>query len=631
MYGIHFIPVMIGADVLGLPVASEMDNLANDVALEFAHKWLDSPKLYVDVVLPNKRPLTTRDVVGLLKKINTGHKGRQAYFIFNSNVTIYNTISHTQNELVWFPFDIKRYDLDCRFLDYSRYAKLYKKHFLFRNDIEENPKFSFESCKVRFDSRLVIYRREPSNNTTMRFEEIYKMDENGYNLEKNTLGEVINGQKEMLLSGLNSFIWKRRKTLNGKTFTALSKDGPSMVISAKHFADAKGKAVIQHGGYFSDIMRHLMKALNFSLNTRVLPMPFNDIVMEVGSGMYDIGYYNFALSHLRSKYADFSHGLLAPNYGLFYVKENRNLFMETFLHPFTSPTWILLTTYVVLLISGFIIATMMTRNRTSHFRLKQISDALENGSDMVLRSLIAKSHGSEPLIGSSKVFFLSIVCTGFLIFYMYQAALVAFLATEEDRPPINSLKDLFNSEYSLVVRKGSATESIFFRAATESKEYQLSRSGKIVRILAPAHSFVDLMVEKDPKAAKTILFHLDEHIQAHHQYPCNLSKIKGFYRRSVPVGLVFRKNWPWTDMFNYHLLVMKERGLLERLYQLNKKKHTRSCPNEHVMNRIVKDPRPVGTDKAFSLYVCLMLGFAASLLLLLAEKLLGRQPQFKSH
>ena len=138
--------------------------------------------------------------------------------------------------------------MDCLYLDSSRYAKLYKKYFLFRHDIKENPKFSFESCKVRFDSRLVIYRREPSNKTTMRFEEIYKMDENSYNLEKNTLGEVINGQKEMLLSGLNSFIWKRRKTLNGKIFNALSKDGPGMAISVKQSADANGKIVIQHGG-----------------------------------------------------------------------------------------------------------------------------------------------------------------------------------------------------------------------------------------------------------------------------------------------------------------------------------------------------------------------------------------------
>ena len=95
--------------------------------------------------------------------------------------------------------------------------------------------------------------------------------------------------------------------------------------------------------------------------------------------------------------------------------------------------------------------------------------------------------------------------------------------------------------------------------------------------------------------------------------------------------MVFKKGWPWTDLFNYHLLMMKESGLTERLYQRNKKKLSRSCPNEYTINRIVKQPHPVGTHKTISLYIALVIGLATSLVFLVMERLLDRQHQFPLH
>ena len=66
---------------------------------------------------------------------------------------------------------------------------------------------------------------------------------------------------------------------------------------------------------------------------------------------------------------------------------------------------------------------------------------------------------------------------------------------------------------------------------------------------------------------------------------------------------------------------MKENGWIDRLFQQNMKKMIRACPNEYTINRIVKEPRPVGTDKTFSLYVALVVGLVISLLLLLVENL----------
>ena len=168
----------IGASLLGLCVASEIEMPANKAALEFAHQWLANPKMYVGLMLPNKYLFGTNNAVKLIKKLNSDCEGRNAYFIADSNITKYDTILHPQNELIWYPYNIDHYDMDCNFLDSSRYKRLSKKHFLFLYENKETKTFSFETCKIRFDSRLVIYRQTPNNQTIVQFEEIYKIDEN---------------------------------------------------------------------------------------------------------------------------------------------------------------------------------------------------------------------------------------------------------------------------------------------------------------------------------------------------------------------------------------------------------------------------------------------------------------------
>ena len=212
-------------------------------------------------------------------------------------------------------------------------------------------------------------------------------------------------------------------------------------------------------------------------------------------------------------------------------------------------------------------------------------------------------------------------------FQHVKAVLIAFLATEEEYPPVGNLKELINSDYRLAVRKGTSMESIFLNAIPNSEEYHLNKKSKITRFSEPADRFIDLMVEKNLNASKTILFDIYEVIQIRSHYPCKLSQIKGSIRKAEPLGMVFTNNWPWAGLFNHHLLVMKESGLMERLYQLNMKKLRKSCPKEYTIHRVVKELSAVGTNKTYSLYVALAIGFAASLLFLLFEKLAFRHYQ----
>ena len=65
--------------------------------------------------------------------------------------------------------------------------------------------------------------------------------------------------------------------------------------------------------------------------------------------------------------------------------------------------------------------------------------------------------------------------------------------------------------------------------------------------------------------------------------------------------------------------------MFERLYHHDRKKRGGSCPNEYIINRIVNRPRPIDTNKPFSLYIALGIGFLTSLLILTFEKFSIRQ------
>ena len=83
--------------------------------------------------------------------------------------------------------------------------------------------------------------------------------------------------------------------------------------------------------------------------------------------------------------------------------------------------------------------------------------------------------------------------------------------------------------------------------------------------------------------------------------------------------MVFKKNWQFTEFFNYHFLTMKEVGMMDRLFEPYLKKTKKSCPDDQIVRSIMKIPKPIGTEKTFSLYLICLTGFASALLFLLME------------
>ena len=94
------ISYLIVIAVLASGASYKIESVQNEAALQFAQKWLATPRMYVGVILPNKHQFNIRDIARLTKKINSEREGKHAYFMVTSNITKYKKIAHTQKELI---------------------------------------------------------------------------------------------------------------------------------------------------------------------------------------------------------------------------------------------------------------------------------------------------------------------------------------------------------------------------------------------------------------------------------------------------------------------------------------------------------------------------------------------------
>jgi hypothetical protein len=205
---------------------------------------------------------------------------------------------------------------------------------------------------------------------------------------------------------------------------------------------------------------------------------------------------------------------------------------------------------------------------------------------------------------------------------LYRAILVAFVAVEIDAPPVKSLNDLMASNYLLAVRKYTISDDIFANAKPGTTEYEIQNSNKISRFYGDVNTYVDKMISNTNGASRTLLFYIDCVVLFSEHYPCSLLEIRNNYQgNKQSAGMIFKKNWPYTNLFNYYLLIMKENGLMDKLYQPYLTTTKKSCPDQQRIRQFINKPKPIGVNTTISGYLIVFVGVIFALIVLLLELL----------
>ena len=113
---------------------------------------------------------------------------------------------------------------------------------------------------------------------------------------------------------------------------------------------------------------------------------------------------------------------------------------------------------------------------------------------------LKKRFPQEPKYLAPRVAFLSISLSGFVLFSFYSSMISASLAVKKFYPPVNSLDEILDSPYNLIMTNGSSTHIMFKNAANDSVYAHLRNSGKILTV--PRET---MWIEKALRGIKTII------------------------------------------------------------------------------------------------------------------------------
>ena len=141
----------------------------------------------------------------------------------------------------------------------------------------------------------------------------------------------------------------------------------------------------------------------------------------------------------------------------------------------------------------------------------------------------------------------------------------ASLAIEHDRMPVTSLSDVLKTQYKLQVSKGSSVEAYFLNAEENTVHKQIVETNKLVAKVGLKDVDIFRSVANGTSLDDQILFFgVYQAITYLPEWTCKVASVKMDYR-TVSNGLIFQKNWKFTEIFNYHLLKLKNEGILDQI------------------------------------------------------------------
>ena len=130
----------------------------------------------------------------------------------------------------------------------------------------------------------------------------------------------------------------------------------------------------------------------------------------------------------------------------------------------------------------------------------------------------------------------------------------ASLAIKIYHDPVTNLDDLLASDLKLAVAANSSIQEYFSEANSASVQGQLWQT----KLQEEGALIENTQIFTNQLAAglkpDTVLFGVFQSISGYGgHYPCRIEAVRRSYRK-IDNGMVFQKNWPFTKLFNYHLL-----------------------------------------------------------------------------
>ena len=444
------------------------------------------------------------------------------------------------------------------------------------------------NCPLQINSKLFIFHLEEEH--------------------KIVLSEVFSTSTQIEQNVVSSFsvtdgffktqtnIWWRRSDLKGRVFkTGVIKWSPYITKITRTSSGPIPE------GYASEILSVLSRTLNFSMEfIEYSSNRWSKQVDDIASGVLDLGGTNFIQSYVRSKIVDFSHPTTISRFDFFYKRRDEGINWNAYFRSFRPDLWLTLVAYNVLVVLVFFSLNCLSTNSFSLEWLGR-SAAITLMSSVGRKSPVVLSPKSYHQIALVVVSF-----SGFVFISLYTAMLGASLAIHIEVKPFQTMGEIAQSDHKVLVQRSTVDEHTLLSAPEGTDLHTINR-----RLRQSYDTNIPEMLLGMMNGTYSKHLSLMEFNSAvfNPQWPCYLGALN-VPMSPLRIGYLFPKNWPYTELFNFHLKRLEAIGVLRRL----RAKHFLG-----VNQRCSRSLQPVELTDCVSLGFALTGGYVVSLIVFAVE------------
>ena len=393
--------------------------------------------------------------------------------------------------------------------------------------------------------------------------------------------------------------WQRRGNLEGVIFKT------GVVNYAPYSISGVGGK--RPTGAINDLITILGSKMNFTAEFTELGFgQFNQLVNMTGRGELHIGSGGLTMTYSRSKIADMSIPLIKSSLEFIYKTQSHDVSWLTYFRSFRRELWMAIVGYNLILTLTLFLVEMVSSNSSwsdsmGHFR---------STVSFVFITALGRRFPTEPSQNLKRIAFFLVSVTGFIIISLYRAMLGASLAIMIYRKPFDSYRQIADSDYSILTIPDSILTSAFVDSPEGTVLYEIGQNN-----LQPLTEDPEIALEKlaNGTYSKTMVLESILAMERLPQWPCEISTLDVALMQDWTI-LTFPKNWPYTELFNRHLLVLIESGVVDQLIKYYfKTGQSKRCPTREVA--------PASTGDTAAVLMLLAIGFFASTLIFFTELL----------
>ena len=263
----------------------------------------------------------------------------------------------------------------------------------------------------------------------------------------------------------------------------------------------------------------------------------------------------------RMEAVDFVNGITQKINRLFMKNPNNTFKWTTFINCFDKLFWIAV--FIVF------IGTAAGLHILKKFVRKEPNTDVGTSFGTVMCAFTALSIPTYPMRNPGRILIITILTTGALLFWRYNAVLVSQLSVQISSYPISSMKDLVgNSDYKLIVEDGSASGDYFQQATLESNPVSHalwhSHFKDTTKYFVPDLSEVEGMLVEDD----TLVYFAPvlQTVLQMPRYPCQIISIPGATYFKAALSWPFQKDSQYLALFNHLIGQLKEVGFDQRMF-----------------------------------------------------------------